>query len=288
VADGGTSTAVPDRQPPSAEAVHRAVESSGLRRLAAVGLAGYGVVHLLVAWLALQLAWGGGSGRTADPSGALAVLAGSPGGQVVLWAIAAGMAGLTVWQAVEVLRHRRSLPRPGADRKRAVLHLLRTLGSAAVYGWLSFTAARAAVTGGQQRADEQRSVRGVLALPGGQLLVVAAAVVLVVIGAHQVQKGWRTGFRDELDLDGVPAPLHWVTLQVCRAGFVAKGLAFALVGAVVAWAAATFDPGQATGLDGALRTVATRPAGPWLLTGVALGFAAFSVYCFTRARHPVS
>lgn len=28
--------------------------------------------------------------------------------------------------------------------------------------------------------------------------------------------------------------------------------------------------------------------GPWVLTGIAAGFAAFSVHCLTRARHPVS
>ncbi|WP_166503559.1 hypothetical protein [Modestobacter italicus] len=38
------------------QAAHDAARSSTLRRLAAVGLAGYGVVHLLVAWLAFQLA----------------------------------------------------------------------------------------------------------------------------------------------------------------------------------------------------------------------------------------
>ena len=117
-------------------------------------------MHLLVAGLALQLAWrsrpvadanavgpsaagpgGGGSGgsgqSTTDPTGALAVLAESTAGRVLLWLLTVAFAALTLWQAVEVLRHRRSLPRPGGDRRRALLQLLRTLGSAAVYGWLT-------------------------------------------------------------------------------------------------------------------------------------------------------
>jgi len=60
-----------------------------------------------------------------------------------------------------------------------------------------------------------------------------------------------------------------------------------LVGAVVAWAAATFDPQRATGLDGALRAVADGPCGPWVLTVIAGCLAAFAVYCGARARHPV-
>jgi hypothetical protein len=55
----------------------------------------------------------------------------------------------------------------------------------------------------------------------------------------------------------------------------------------VAWAAATFDPARATGLDGALRTLAAEPYGQWVLTVIAAGLASFSVYCAIRARHPV-
>jgi hypothetical protein len=270
---------------------HTAARSAGLRRLAAVGLAGYGLIHLLVAWLVLQLAWGergSASDPGADPSGALAVLAGSEVGRVLLWLLAGGLAGLTVWQAVEVLRSRRSLTGPAAGRRAALLLLARTLGTAVVYGWLPLATARAALSGGQQRDDEQRSVRGVLALPGGQLLVLAAGLVIIGIGGYQVRKGWRAAFRNELDLTAVPQRLRRLTVRLCQAGFLAKGIAFVLVGAVVGGAAVTFDAERATGLDGALRAVVLTPFGPWLLTGIALGLATFSIYCFTRARHPVS
>ena len=51
--------------------------SRGYPILVAVGLVSYGVVHLLIAWMALQLAWGGGGG-SADQSGAMATLAAQP------------------------------------------------------------------------------------------------------------------------------------------------------------------------------------------------------------------
>ena len=54
----------------------RAGNSDALENLARVGLIALGVVHLLVAWLALQLAWGGGGG-SADQSGAMATVASS-------------------------------------------------------------------------------------------------------------------------------------------------------------------------------------------------------------------
>ncbi len=64
------------------------------------------------------------------------------------------------------------------------------------------------------------------------------------------------------------------------------GGAIALVGVLVGWAAITFDPAKATGLDGALRTVLDAPFGKWLLSLVALGIAAYGVFCFFRARYP--
>jgi hypothetical protein len=272
------------------DAAQQAAHSVTLRRLAAIGLAGYGVVHLLVAWLALQLAWegGNGAGRTADATGALGVLAGSAGGPVVLWALAVGFAALSLWQAVEVLRHRRSPWQPGPQRRRAVLQLLRSGGTALVYGYLAVLATRTALSGGVARTDERASARGVLALPFGQALVVTAGVLTVVIGLYQVQKGWRAAFGSELDLDPFDRRLRRLVRLVCQVGFVTKGVAFVLVGGILGWAGATVDPEQATGLDGAVRAIAAARYGPAVLTVIAAGIGLFSVYCFARARHPVS
>ena len=54
--------------------------------LGRLGPTAYGVVHLLLAWLAVRIALGGKG--TADKNGALKTLAGSAGGRVLLWVIA--------------------------------------------------------------------------------------------------------------------------------------------------------------------------------------------------------
>ncbi|HEX8927767.1 MAG TPA: DUF1206 domain-containing protein, partial [Actinomycetota bacterium] len=68
----------------AAGAAGRAGDSDALENLARIGLIAYGLVHLLVAWLAVQLAWGGG-GQPADQSGAMGTLARSPIGKPLLW-----------------------------------------------------------------------------------------------------------------------------------------------------------------------------------------------------------
>ena len=84
------------------------------------------------------------------------------------------------------------------------------------------------------------------------------------------------------------APDRWEPLieHIGRVGYVAKGIAFGLVGVLLWRAATSADVTAATGLDGAMTAVAGVTAGPWLLAGIATGFAAFGVYALARARYP--
>ena len=74
---------------------------------ARAGYAVNGVLHLLIAVLALQIAFGG-RGAKADPSGAMGLAASTPVGLVVLIAIVVGFGLLAVWQIGEVIRGLRS------------------------------------------------------------------------------------------------------------------------------------------------------------------------------------
>src|SRR5665647_1868894 len=70
--------------------VEQAGNSASLEAVARVGLIAYGVVHLLISWLALQLAWGAAARKSADPSGALRTVADQPVGRILLWLVALG------------------------------------------------------------------------------------------------------------------------------------------------------------------------------------------------------
>lgn len=71
----------------------QAGDSAALEALARFGLIAYGVVYLLIGWLALQLAWGASS-KSADPSGALRTVADQPLGKFLLWLVAVAWWGL--------------------------------------------------------------------------------------------------------------------------------------------------------------------------------------------------
>ncbi len=269
-----------------AAAAGRAGNSDALQHLARVGLIALGIVHLLIAWLALQLAWGGGGG-SADQSGAMATLAEQPFGKPLLWVLTVGLLALALWQLAELARKVPGLRSTGEERKKAVTGTVKTVAKAVVYVFLAITAFRFASGGGQAGSgQEQQTVAGVFAWPGGRFLVGIAALVLIGVGVYHVHKGVTKRFMKEIDAAQASAGERRTIERLGQLGYPAKGVALAVVGGLLGWAAVTFDPAKASGLDGALRTLLDAPFGKALLTLVALGIAAFGVFAFFRARYP--
>jgi len=104
-------------------------------------------------------------------------------------------------------------------------------------------------------------------------------VVVIGVGGYHVVKGWTKKFLH--DLNTHPGTL---ATRAGVVGYMAKGVALAVVGALFVAAALQNSASKATGLDGALRSLRQQPVGPWLLTAVALGIAAYGVYSFARAK----
>jgi hypothetical protein len=275
-------------QQTAARAAGDVERSDALENLARIGLFAYGLVHVLVAWLAIQLAWfGQPSGGSADQSGAMATLAQSPVGKGLLWILAAGLIALAVWQAAEVLRWRHAWSGTGKTRSKALGKSIKALSKAVVYTGLAVLAIKFAVGSGQSSSQQQQNTtQGVFGWPFGQWLVAAVGLGLVGVGIYHVVKGLRKGFLKEIDLGEAPHGTVRLVTRIGQIGYPAKGLALGLVGGLLVYAAVTFDPNKATGLDGAMRTILEAPFGGVLLTLVALGIAAFGAFCFVRARYP--
>ena len=270
----------------AAAAADRAGQSESLELLARVGLVAYGVVHVLIGWLALQLAWGVG-GESADQSGALATLAETPVGGPLLWVVGIGLFALALWQAAEALRWRQAMTSSGKRRRDAVGKVVKSVAKAVLYvlvGILALQTANGTETSSEESTDQ--AAEGVIGLPGGRFIVGAAALIVLAVAVYHVRKGWTKKFLEGVDTSTAsPSTRRWIE-RLGQVGYVAKGFALLVVGGLLAWAAISFDADKAAGLDAALRTVLEAPYGKWLLTLTALGLAAFGVFCFARARYP--
>jgi hypothetical protein len=257
----------------------QAHESDWLDRAARIGLVAYGLVHVVVGWLALQLALGDRSGP-ASSRGAVHELAEQPFGLVVVWLVAVGMFLLMCWRFVEAaLGHRDD---DGFTRTR---RRLTSTGRAFVYGYIAWSALDVA-TGSESSGEGTDSTTAkVMNLPGGQLLVAAVGVVIAAIGAALIRKSWTERFAKEMDSKGLSGPSGTAYVWLGKVGCVAKGIAFGIVGGLFGYAAATHDADRSGGLDQALSEVLRQPLGPFMLAAIALGIASYGLFCFAQARY---
>jgi len=256
-------------------------DSKALEVLARVGLVAYGVVHLLLGWLALQIAWGLSGRESADTSGAMKTLADQPFGQVLLWLVAVGLAALALWQASAVIWGYRNLE--GAKRVRKQV----TSGAkAVVFAALGYSAGAAALGAGSSSAQsQQQATSGVLGWSGGRVIVIVAGLVIIGVGVAAIVKGVRKSFAEEIDTSSMSPTARTGVLGLGQAGYIAKGLALSVVGGLLTYATLTFDQQTAQGLDGALQTILAQPFGRFLLTAVALGFVAFGLFAILQSRY---
>jgi len=247
------------------------------RALVTVGLITYGIVHLLIAWIAVQLAWGGGGGA-ASQQGAMAQLAGNPVGLGVLWITAVGMVALVVWQVSEAINGHRDKE----EGRKRTFKRVGSAGKAVVYAVLAWTAFQFAIGSGKSSSgsSQQTMSAKLMSVPAGRILVIAIGVGILAIGGRNVWRGVAKKFTDDLQ-----GGVSQATIRLGMVGYIAKGIALGVVGVLFAYAGITHDPDKAGGTDQALRSLLQLPFGQILLTLVALGIAAFGVYCFAWSKH---
>ena len=258
----------------------RTRNSSLLKGLTRGGFVGYGLLHLAVAWLALQIAFRHAS-QEGSQSGAFQLLAHQPLGRPLLVVIAIGLLAMAVWQLLEAaIGHRdESGGRRVAER---VFSAARTV----IYGVLAWTAWRVQSGAPTSSANQQeQATAGILTHPAGRVLVVIAALVVLAVGIGMVVYGARRMFERRLYTGRMSYSTRRLVVGLGQAGYIAKGIAFGIVGLLVFGAAVRKDAGSSTGLDGALHTLAGKPYGQLLLIAVAAGFAAFGAYCFFQSRY---
>lgn len=267
------SSSVPGTARSASGAARSAVDHPALEWLARAGFVMNGVVHLLIGWIAVRIALGSGGGGEASNSGALAQIASAPGGQVMLWAGAAAFIALGLWQVTELIVGSEE----ASDR-------LKAGAKAAVYVALGLTTARfASGGGGSDSQTASGATAGLLGSGAGKVALVIVGLVLLGVGGYHVYKGATAKFVEDLERTG-RGRVGRAVIIAGRVGYVAKGVALAIVGGLVIAAVVTADPEKAGGLDAALRTIGEQPFGQVLLVLTGAGIALFGLYSIARAR----
>lgn len=262
----------------------RSARSDTVRKLARAGYYAKAFVYAVIGTLAVRVAIGTG-GKTTDSRGAIATAAQAPFGKILVVALAAGLAGLALWNVVEAVGDPERRRRDGAW---ALLSRVGQLGAGLAYGSLALAALRMALGDGRGPSGEQSAeawTARALALPAGRWIVLAGAAVALFVGGRQIWVGVRRKFLEKLDTAAMGARLRRWSERLGAAGFTAQGTVFAVVGVFFAFAAIRRSPGEATGFDGALARIAAQPWGMALLFAVAVGLLAFAAFAVVEGRH---
>ena len=265
----------------SADSTAKGVADSRAVEIGArVGLACYGITHLLIAWLALQIAFGGGGGQQANQKGAFQQLTDNTFGKILLWIIVVGFVAVGLWRLGQAIWGYRYV----SDKKKQLRKRATSAFKAVVFFTLTVLAVRTAIGSGGGGNGQQQATAGVLGLPGGQWIVGLVGLGIIVAGGSKIYAGWKKKFEDDMNMPSDQKTRQAVE-RTGQIGYIAKGVSIAVIGVLVVIAAIQFDPAKAAGLDAALRSLTQTPLGPWLLVVVALGLAAYGVFCWFDAKY---
>lgn len=258
----------------------RAAGNKWLERLTRIGLVGYGVTHLIVGWIALQLAFGKTS-KEGDQAGAFKTLAEQPAGKFLLIVVTIGLAAMAVWQALEA-----AVGHIEDSGKERVFERVASAFKAVFYAYLGYKAVSVLQgAGGSSGDQQQQATSSVMDHTGGQLLVGAVGLAIAAVGVGMIWYGWTRKFEKNLKTGQMSAKERSASQKLGIVGYAAKGVAYGTLGILVLVASIQHDPQESRGLDQALKTLAEQPAGDFFLVGVALGLAAYGVFCLFQAKY---
>lgn len=259
----------------------QADDSDWLEMLARAGLIAFGVVHLVLGWLSVQLALGDREG-SASTSGAVQELSQQPFGKALVWAVAVGMFLLVIWQGIEAVVGHREEEGKDLIRKRVT-----SAGKTVLYAVIGVSAVKAATgssSGGGEKQSDSMTAQ-VMNWPGGQILVGLVALGILVVAGFLIHRGLTDGFLKKMKGSGRTGYDGTAYKWAGRVGYTAKGVSLGIVGVLFGYAAITHESKKSGGLDAALTKVLDQPFGPVVIVLIGLGFACYGIFCFAWSRH---
>ncbi|MGF0319704.1 DUF1206 domain-containing protein [Nocardia fluminea] len=171
---------------------------------------------------------------------------------------------------------------PGADStKSEVVNRVEACSLAVVYLAFAYSAFGFARGGGGSSSEQSTGITArMMHTTAGTIALVAAGLIIIAIGGYHVYKGATQSFLP--DLKGATSTL---VQRLGTVGYIAKGLAVAAIGALMIVAVIGSEPDEASGLDGAFKTLGAQPFGAILLLAAGSGIITYGFYSFAMARY---
>ncbi len=254
-------------------------------RLARFGFVAKGLLWAVVALVAIEVARGDRR-KAQGEEGAIGELARQPFGEILLIALAVGLAGYALWRVRIAL-----LGPPGESGASAAAERVGSVVLALSYAALCLYTVRFLTQsdeggGGSGGSGDPDSVtRSLLDEPYGVALVIGIGLVLLGVAAYEAYKAISRSFLDDLETGRMSASEKKAATFLGTAGNGGLAVISALAGVFMIKAAIEHDPKEAIGLDGALQELVSQKLGPFLLGATAACLLLYAAYCLVEARY---
>lgn len=235
-----------------------------------------------MALLALKVAAGGG-GQTEDQHGALEAVADEPFGWALIGLVAVGFGCYAIWRVVQGVFDRDDEGDDASGIAKRLVHF----AEGVLYACFAVGAAAVLThsSGGGSSQEEDKAAAVVLDLPLGRWLVGLGGLGFIGGGLFNGYRALSGSFRKELREGAMHGAARTWYIAFGVAGYLARAVVFVMAGVFLVRAAWQYDPDEAIGLDEALQKLVAEPYGTFLLGSVALGLAAYGLFCLVQARY---
>ncbi|MCY7279770.1 MAG: DUF1206 domain-containing protein [Sphingomonas bacterium] len=248
-----------------------------LRRLelwARLGYAARGFVYLLLGWVALT------TGRSLSTDDAVAHVERLPAAPLLLGLLAAGLFGYALFKLYSAAI---DLDHKGDDAKGGLTRIGGALGGLAYIG-LGWVALKVLLgDGGVSKAGQaagsggigQDTVTDVAQAPGGDILLILAAVTVIGVAIAQLVIAWKASFMAEMP--GCPRQVR----PIGRLGYAARAVVILMVGWFLLRAGLAGE--RVRNFGDALALLKNEHG--WLFLAVAAGLMGFGIVSLMMARY---
>ena len=282
--DDATREAIGEKIEQTVEAAEEIVRHPFTKKFARFGFYTKGFLFTVIGILALLVAFGQRGGALADPTGALTVIAQFSYGKVLLIIFVVGAISHGFWN---VLRGAADVDNAGKNWQGIVKRSV-AVGTGIFYLFLAWTAWTIIVSAQVvvENGTVQKSLAAlILALPLGTLLIMIIGLSVIGAGLSECYRGITGKFQEDFRLRELQGFRRKIVTVLGALSFTARAVIFGLIGYYFLLAAYDSNPNEATGIDGALRTLAQSFYGKTLLFIAAVGLIAHGILSLYEARY---
>lgn len=239
------------------------------------GMTAKGIVYLIIGFLTSLAAFGLG-GEKSGSKGALKFLAEQSYGKVALMVMALGLLGYVFWRFYQAFGDHEQIENSPKGYVKRFAYLI----SGIIYGALSYYSISLAMGESHQASSQSSQFMGNTT----QVVAIIIGLMMLIKAGYDLYRAYSKKFREGVEEMQLNPKEQRALMMSGKFGHTARGIVIALMAYI------TLKSGLASGTEIGRQTDAfsyiRNEFGAYALGTIALGFIAYGVYMFIKARYP--